>query len=75
MTTITVQALDTAQINYILAYVKKENLRFEVSEPEFDDTYLSKDRLYAKIDHGIEEYKKGKAKKLEICEINSFLGL
>ena len=75
MTTISVQAIDTTQINYILAYAKKENLKFEVSELEFDDTYISKDKLYAKIDRGIEEYKQGKAKKLDVSEINSFLGL
>ena len=75
MTTITVQALETSQINYILAYVKKENLKFELSEPKFDETYIDRDKLFAKIDCGIEEYKQGKAKKLEICDINSFLGL
>jgi hypothetical protein len=75
MTTITVQAVDTAQINHILAYAKKENLRFEISEQEFDDTYISRDKLYAKIDLGIEEYQQGRTKKLNIDEINSFLGL
>jgi len=40
MPTITIQATDTTQTNYILAYVKKENLEFEISEPKFDDTYI-----------------------------------
>ena len=53
MTTIKVQAIDTEQINYILAFAKKENLKFEISEPEFDDTYISTEKLYAKIDRGI----------------------
>jgi len=75
MTTITVQAIDTAQTNHILAYAKRENLRFEIFNPEFDDTYVSRDKLYAKIDYGIEEYKQGKTKKLDVNEINSFLGL
>jgi len=75
MTTISIQAIDTTQINHILAYAKKENLKFEVSEPKIDDTYISRDKLYAKIDHGIEEYKQGKAKKLDVNNINSFLGL
>jgi len=75
MTTITVQAMNTAQINHILAYVKKENLKFDVFKPKVDDTYMSRGKLYAKIDHGIEEYKQGKTKKLDVNEINSFLGL
>ena len=75
MTTIKVQAIDTEQINYILAFAKKENLKFEISEPEFDDTYISTEKLFAKIDRGIEEYQQGKTKKLDVSEINSFLGL
>ena len=75
MTTISVQAIDVAQINHILAYARKENLKFEVFEPKIDDAYMSRDELYAKIDYGIEEYKQGKAKKLDVSEINSFLGL
>jgi hypothetical protein len=75
MPTIIIQATDTAQINYILAYAKKENLKFEISDPKFDDTYISRDKLYAKIDHGIEEYKRGETKKLDVNSINSFLGL
>jgi hypothetical protein len=43
--------------------------------PELDKSYISRDALYAKIDKGIEEYKQGKAKKLDVNEINSFLGL
>jgi hypothetical protein len=75
MTTISVQAIDTTQINHILAYAKKENLKFEISEPVFDDTYISRDNLYAKIDRGIEEYRQGKTTKLDVNNINSFLGL
>jgi len=75
MTTITVQAVDMAQINHILAYAEKEKLKIKISEPELDDTYISRAGLYAKIDHGIEEYKQGKTKKLDVNEINSFLGL
>jgi len=32
-------------------------------------------KLYAKIDKGIEEYKQRKTKKLDVNNINSFLGL
>jgi len=31
--------------------------------------------MYAKIDRGIEEYKKGQTKKLDVNTINSFLGI
>jgi hypothetical protein len=75
MITITVQAIDTAQINHVLAYAKKENLRFGISGPDFDDTYISRYKLYEKIDLGIEEYQQGRSKKLNVNEINSFLGL
>jgi len=75
MQTITIQSINTVQTNYILAYAQKENLKFEISEPKFDNTYMSRDKLYAKIDLGIEEYKRGETKKLDVNEINSFLGL
>jgi len=45
------------------------------SIPEIDDTYMTKEALYAKIDRGIEEYKQGKTKKLDTNDINSFLGI
>jgi hypothetical protein len=75
MPTITIQAADTTQTNYLLAYAQKENLKFEIFESKFDDTYLSREKLYAKIDRGIEEYKRGETKKLDVNNINSFLGL
>ena len=75
MRTISVQTIDASQINHILAYAKREKLKFEISVPEFDDTFIDRDNLYAKIDRGIEEYKQGRAKKLDVNNINSFLGL
>jgi len=75
MATITLQTIETPQINHILAYAKKGSLKFEIPEIALDDAYMSRDKLYAKIDHGIEEYRQGKAKKLDVNEINSFLGL
>jgi len=38
------------------------------TQQEFDNTYISRDKLYAKIDHGIAEYKQGKTKKLDVYE-------
>jgi hypothetical protein len=43
--------------------------------PELDDSFISKEEMYAKIDRGIEEYKQKKTKKLEVNSINSFLGI
>jgi hypothetical protein len=60
--------------------IKRKNRFFQIVDlgetiPELDNTYINKDSLYAKIDQGIEEYKQGKTKKLDINEINSFLRL
>ena len=43
--------------------------------PEIDDAYMTKEQMYAKLDKGIADYKKGKAKTLKVEDINSFLGL
>ncbi|MDR0505227.1 MAG: prevent-host-death protein [Dysgonamonadaceae bacterium] len=45
------------------------------SIPELDDTLMSKEEFFAKIDEGIAEYKAGKTKKLRVEDINSFLGI
>jgi hypothetical protein len=60
--------------------VKRKNRFFQLIDlgetlPELDNLCMSKEQLYAKIDNGIEEYKQGKAKKLDVQNINSFLGL
>ena len=44
------------------------------SIPEIDDTYMTKEALYAKIDRGIEDYKQGNVKTLSSKdEIHRFL--
>ena len=46
------------------------------SIPEVDDTYMTKEEMYAKLDRGIEDYKKGNVKTLSSKEeIHEFLGL
>lgn len=59
--------------------IKRKNRFFQIvdlgeSIPEIDDTYMTKEELYAKIDRGIEEYKQGKTKSLKTKEdIDNFL--
>ena len=60
--------------------IKRKNRFFQLVDlgemiPELNDSPISKDKMYAKIDKGIEEYKQGKTKKLDSSDINSFLGL
>jgi hypothetical protein len=60
--------------------IKRRNLFFQLVNlgetiPELDDSVVSKEEMYAKIDKGIEEYRQGKAKTLKAEDINSFLGL
>jgi hypothetical protein len=45
------------------------------SIPEIDETYMTKEEMYTKLDKGIADYKKGKTKTLKVENINSFLGL
>jgi len=73
MTTLTFPHIDYVQRAQLLAYIKQNKWDFDISEPE--DELMSRDQLYAKIDKGVEEYKNGKTKKLDVNEINSFLGL
>jgi hypothetical protein len=60
--------------------IKRKNRFFQIVDlgemiPELNDSFISKKKMYAKIDEGIEEYKQGKTKKLDIDNINSFLGI
>ena len=60
--------------------IKRKSRFFQIVDlgetiPELDDTYMTKEEMFAKIDKGIEEYKQGKTKKLDIDNINSFLGI
>jgi hypothetical protein len=45
------------------------------SIPEIDDMRMTKEEMHAKLDKGISDYKKVKAKTLKAEDINSFLGL
>jgi len=60
--------------------IKRKNRFFQIIDlgetiPELDDTLISKKELYAKIDRGMEEYKRGETKKLDVDDIHSFLGI
>jgi hypothetical protein len=60
--------------------IKRKNKFFQLVDlgemiPEIDDTYMTRKEILAKIDKGIADYKKGKAKTLKVEDINSFLGL
>jgi hypothetical protein len=60
--------------------IKRKNRFFQIVDlgemiPEIDDTLMTKEEMYAKLDRGIEDYKNGKAKTLKTEDINSFLGL
>ena len=60
--------------------IKRKNRYFQLVDlgemiPELSDSLVSKEKMYAKIDKGIEEYKQGKTRKLDAENINSFLGI
>ena len=60
--------------------IKRKNRFFQIVDlgetiPESNDSLISKEGIYAKIDKGIEEYKQGKTKKLDANHIHSFLGI
>ena len=60
--------------------IKRKNKFFQLVDlgemiPELSDSLVSKEKMYAKIDKGIEEYKQGKTKKIDADNINAFLGL
>jgi len=60
---------------------KKQEYTFndlnETSKKAFADAdaKISKEQMFAKIDKGIQEFKQGKSKKLDVSKINSFLGI
>ena len=60
--------------------IKRKNIFFQIIDlgemiPELNDSLISKEKMYAKTDQGIEEYKQGETKKLDANNINSFLGI
>jgi hypothetical protein len=73
MTTVTFPTFDYMQRTQLLAYIKRNKWNYNISEP--DDTLMSREQLKVIIDQGIEEFKQGKTTKLDVNDINSFLGL
>ena len=59
--------------------IKRRNKFFQIVDlgemiPELNDTYMTKEEMFAKIDEGIAEYKAGKTKTLSSKEeIHNFL--
>ncbi|MCL2598070.1 MAG: prevent-host-death protein [Paludibacter sp.] len=59
--------------------IKRKNRFFQIVDlgemiPELDDTYMTKEEMFAKIDEGIAEYKAGKTKTLSSKEeVHDFL--
>jgi hypothetical protein len=59
--------------------IKRKNRFFQIVDlgemiPELDDTYMTKEEMFAKIDEGIAEYKAGKTKTLSSKEeVHNFL--
>jgi len=59
--------------------IKRKNKFFQIVDlgemiPELNDSLISKEKMYAKIDRGIEEYRQGKTKTLSSKEeIHNFL--
>jgi len=55
--------------------IKRKNRFFQLVDlgatiPELDDSFISKEEMYAKIDRGIEEYRQGKTKTFSSKEEN-----
>ena len=59
--------------------IKRKNKFFQLVDlgetiPELNDTYMTKEEMFTKIDEGISEYKAGKTKTLSSKEeIHNFL--
>ena len=59
--------------------IKRKNRFFQIVDlgemiPELNDSYMTKEEMFAKIDDGIAEYKAGKTKTLSSKEeIHNFL--
>jgi hypothetical protein len=74
MITLTLPYIDYLQRAQLLAYIKRNKWVFNISAPT-EDLCISRTDMYAKIDKGVEEYNQGKTTKLDVNDINSFLGL
>ena len=61
MTYITLQAMDTAQVNNILAYAKKEKLQYKISKPDIKYNQ----EFVAKIKESLEQEKNGQTVKIK----------
>jgi len=59
--------------------IKRKNRFFQIVDlgneiPELDDTYMTKEEMFARVDEGIAEYKAGKTKTLSSKEeVHNFL--
>jgi len=65
MTYITFQTTDTAQIDNILAYAKREKLQYKISEPEVKYNQ----EFVAKIKESLEQERNGQTVKIKIEDL------
>jgi hypothetical protein len=65
MTYITFQTTDTAQIDNILAYAKREKLQYKISESEVKYNQ----EFVAKIKESLEQEKNGQTVKIKIEDL------
>jgi len=67
--------LDKVDAGTEILIQRGRNKSYKVTAVSEDDTLMTKEEFFAKIDEGIAEYKAGKTKTLDPKDINSFLGL
>lgn len=74
MASIVIYPENEKQISLLKMLLDELKVRFEINK-EKDDTLLSKEEFYAKIDESVEQSKEGKTIKISSKNQKAFLGL
>lgn len=74
MASIVIYPENEKQISLLIMLLDELKVRFEINK-EKDDTLLSKEEFYAKIDESVEQSKDGKTIRISSKNQKAFLGL
>lgn len=73
MESITIYPKSEKQKSLLKSLLEEMKVRFEISDP--DETLMSEEEFYAKIDRSIQQAENGELKTLHKDEQKAFLGL
>jgi hypothetical protein len=67
--------LDKVDTGTEILFQRKKNRSYKIVPVIKDDTLLSKEEYFARLERGFQDFKEGKGRKMTIEQVNEILGL